>query len=50
VVIEGSRPANWATVSYVLSLGGDLCGHLPAPQVSGAPRTLVDRVIARIVR
>ena len=43
-------PANWATVSYVLALGEDLCGRLPAPAVSPAPRTLVDRVIARIVR
>jgi hypothetical protein len=43
-------PANWATVSYALSLGEELCDRLPAPEVSAAPRTLVDRVIARMVR
>jgi hypothetical protein len=43
-------PANWATVSYRLALGEDLCSRLPAPEVSAAPRTLVDRVIARIVQ
>ena len=43
-------PANWATVSYLLTLGEELCEPLPAPEVSPAPRTLVDRVIARVVR
>jgi hypothetical protein len=43
-------PANWATVTYLLALGEDLCARLPAAEVSPAPRTVVDRVIARIVR
>lgn len=43
-------PANWATVSYLLALGEDLCGRLPPPEGSAAPRTFLDRVIARTVR
>jgi hypothetical protein len=43
-------PANWATVSYLLALGEDLCGRLPPPEGSAAPSTFLDRVIARTVR
>jgi hypothetical protein len=43
-------PANWATVSYLLALGEDLCCRLPPPEGSAAPRTFLDRVIAGTVR
>jgi hypothetical protein len=43
-------PANWATVLYLVSLGEELSERVPACEVSPAPRTLVDRVIARMVR
>ena len=43
-------PANWPTVEYLLALGEDLCERLPAPELSPAPHTLVDRMIARVVR
>ncbi len=43
-------PANWATVSYLVTLGEELCERVPVSEISTAPRTLVDRLIARVVR
>jgi hypothetical protein len=43
-------PANWATVSYLVTLGEEFCERVPASEVSPAPRTLIDQMIARVVR
>jgi hypothetical protein len=43
-------PPNWSTVSYLASLGEDLCARVPAPQSLPASPTLFDRAVARILR
>jgi hypothetical protein len=43
-------PPNWATIRYFLALAEDFCVRLPAPEPSPAPRTFLDRLIARVMR
>jgi hypothetical protein len=36
--------ANWATICYVVEIGEELCGRVPAGRSMGGPRGVVDRV------
>lgn len=43
-------PPNWATVSYLLALGEEMIARIPPPELAAAPRTLIDRVVARFMK
>ena len=43
-------PANWNTVSYLATLAEDLCAAVPAPLISAAPPTIIDRVVGSFLR
>jgi hypothetical protein len=40
-------PPNWATVAYTAQLGADLAARVPPRVMQAAPRTSLDRLIAR---
>jgi hypothetical protein len=42
-------PANWSTVSYLASLGEELCARVPAGRKPAVAPTFVDRAIERIL-
>lgn len=42
-------PPTWTTVCYFLTLAGDLCLRLPAPDVPVTEPTIADRLIARVL-
>ena len=42
-------PANWATICYVAGLAEDLCARLPAGKMPGAPKGMVDELLARVL-
>lgn len=43
-------PPNWQTVSYLLALGEEIITRVPPPEMSQAPHTLIDRVVARFMK
>ena len=43
-------PANWRTVEYLASLADEICPRIPAPLVSAAPATMLDRVIGKLMQ
>jgi hypothetical protein len=41
-------PANWATICYVVELGEDVCGRVPAGKMTGTPKGLLERIVQRV--
>lgn len=42
-------PPNWATVAYAIALAEELAQRVPPPEMSAAPPTTADRLVARIL-
>ena len=43
-------PANWKNVEYLASLADEICPRMPAPLGSATPRTVLDRVLGKMMQ